>query len=237
MSTRARLGGRGCWLGGRAGRRRRGRRWVRGRRRHDVARLGRHTQGRPPPHPPAPEARLHAHRGVVFASPFLHLRLEVDVQPRLELGGLGSEAVGLPHAPPHGRHMHEALVDLAQSPQHPVYVQLKEEDERGLRREIPEAPTRPNHELRNRAHRPPVLPHPSVLPRPPVRRRVGTDLRCPSRGNPGGGRALSRACVQLGRPRLVRGSVAATPAARSSRWSRRQPAAALNAPPPDCAHL
>ena len=71
---------------------------------------------------------------------------------------------------------------------------------RGLRREMPEAPTRPNHELRDRAHRPPVLP------RPPVRRRVGTDLRRTSRGNPGGRRARSRACVQLGRPRLVRGA-------------------------------
>ena len=40
----------------------------------------------------------------------------------------------------------------------------------------------------------------------PVRRRVGTELRRPSRGNPGGRRALSRACVQFVRPRLVRGA-------------------------------
>ena len=69
--------------------------------------------------------------------------------------------------------------------------------------EMPEALARPNHELWDRAHRPPVLP------RPPVRRRVGTDLRRPSRGNSGGRRALSRARAQLGRPRhtqLVRGA-------------------------------
>ena len=65
---------------------------------------------------------------------------------------------------------------------------------------MPEALTRPNHELRDRARRPPVLP------RPPVRRRARTDLRRTSRGNPGGRRARSRACVQLGRPRLVRGA-------------------------------
>ena len=65
---------------------------------------------------------------------------------------------------------------------------------------MPEAPTRPNHELWDRAHRPPVLP------RPPVRWRVGTDLRRTSRGNSGGRRSRSRACVQLVRPRLVRGA-------------------------------
>ena len=83
-------------------------------------------------------------------------------------------------------------------------VQLKEEDERGHEAgEMPEGPARPNHELRDRARRPPVLP------RPPGRRRARTDLRRTSRGNPGGRGALSRACVQVGRPRharLVRGA-------------------------------
>ena len=83
---------------------------------------------------------------------------------------------------------------------------------------MPEAPTRPSHEHRDRARRPPVLP------RPPVRQRVGTDLRRPSRGNSCGRAALSRAARAVGPsegPPFERNVV--TPEARSSQRSRAQP--------------
>ena len=81
---------------------------------------------------------------------------------------------------------------------------------------MPEGPARPNHELWDRARRPPVLPH------PPVRQRVGTELRRPPEATQVAGGAV--ACVRAVGPSEAHTTRSRerhhAPAARSSQWSR-----------------